>query len=491
MEGLIERILFDHLCKNDPDTLYEMICNLENHLALALDRIDKMEKRITDLERQLAKNSRNSSKPPSSDGLKKGKKKTKSLRKKGGKKSGGQKGHEGQTLRQVEKPDFIVDCATPDVCGCGCHLLNVPTDGFSKRQVFDIPPVTMNVTEYRSESKQCPSCGKKVSGQFPSSVNAPVQYGERVKSLVVYLMRYQFVPMQRTADLFEDLFGRRLSEGTINTILNTFGDKVSGWYHDLRKSLRIFSLLHFDETGMRIDGKRRWIHSAGNKDVTLYHVSDRRGRIAMDEMNILPHFNGTAVHDGYKSYFTYERCDHSLCNAHHLRELTFIHEVEKEGWAEKMMKLLRSIHKKVEKTKANGKTSLPYEEKDKYRKRYRKITANGFTLHSKCIDDTPPKRGKKKQPPGKNLLDRLEFFEDEVLRFMDDFSVPFDNNLAERDIRMVKLQEKISGCLRTVSGSKVFVETRSYISSMKKQHTPILGALIEMIQSSQQIPLPE
>ncbi len=459
---------------------------------MALDRIDKLEKRITDLERQLAKNSSNSSKPPSSDGFKKGKKKrTKSLRKKGEKKNGGQTGHEGYTLRQSGNPDFVIDCAAPDVCSCGCHLRSVPSDGFNKRQVFDIPPVTMNITEYRSEFKQCPKCGKRVLGQFPSNVNAPVQYGERVKSLVIYLMRYQFIPMQRTTELFEDFFGQRLSEGTIDTILKSFGKKVSGWYQDIRKSLRSFSLLHFDETGMRIDGRRRWIHSAGNENITLYHMSDKRGQIAMNEMNILPHFNGIAVHDGYKSYFKYDQCDHSLCNAHHLRELTFIHEVEKESWAKKMIKLLLNIHKKVQKEKVLNRTSLAYEQIDKYREKYRNIIESGFALHSKCVDDAPPKRGRKKQPPGKNLLDRLKLFEDEVLRFMNNFSVPFDNNQAERDIRMVKLQEKISGCLRTIDGAKVFVETRSYISSMRKQQKPILDALIEMSQSNQMAHLPE
>lgn len=478
----MDRAAFDFLLKNDPGKLYEITCYQADALKVAMEQIAVLQSRIEKLEKQLAKNSSNSSKPPSSDGPKKKRRKTKSLRKATGKKPGGQKGHEGSTLKQSDAPDTIIRCSPAGQCSCGTDLTDCDAETFTRRQVFDLPPVALEVTEYRSEQKVCPHCGKVHAGQFPDTVKAPVQYGFRMHSLISYLTYYHLLPWERTTELVETVCGQRLSEGTIANILSRSKHRLSEWYSETLKNMRALSVVHYDETGMRVAGDNWWLHSAGTELYTLYHVDRKRGKEAMDNMNLLPHFNGVAVHDGWKAYAQFEACDHALCNAHHLRELVFIHEHEHEPWAQKMMDLLLSIKSTVTEYKEDGAVCLPPELLHMFKGAYADILAEAELFHQK----KPPlprekgKKGKKRQRPGKNLLDRLLLYEDAVLRFMYDFTVPFDNNLAERDVRMMKLYQKISGCFRTSDGAEQFAVIRSFFSTMKKQGMNLYESILNV-----------
>lgn len=437
----------------------------------------QLKERIGELERQLGKDSHNSSKPPSSDGLKKV---PKSQRKQSGRKAGGQRGHKGYRLEPVQKPDREERHKVEECEHCGISLSDVSTDHLERRQVFDIPMITIVVTEHQAEVKICPCCGGETMGRFPSGVTGEVQYGNQLKSLCVYLQQYQLLPYERATEVIEDLVGQRISVGTLYNMNQSCYEGLASVESSIRMSIQAAPVVHFDESGMRSEKKTKWLHVASTEDLTLYQLHEKRGEIAMNAMGVLPDYKGRAVHDHWKPYFKYG-CDHSLCNAHHLRELTFIAEEEKEAWAETMKKCLLEMKKVVYEAKALGNISLYSEEEVLFEKRYRAVIKEGYDFHQGKALLLPPisgKRGRKKQPPGKNLLDRLDAYQEETLVFMKDFRVPFDNNLGERDIRMAKLRQKISGCFRNDTAAAFFCRIRGYISTARKNG---LGAL-EAIQ---------
>ncbi len=412
-----------------------------------------LEAEIKALKDQKSKNSRNSSKPPSSDGLKKKTKRTTSLRKKGKRSVGGQKGHPGQTLRQSVKPDHQHLIKVPKECSCGSCLSDAEKQGFELRQVFDIKPIVFEVTEYKAELVTCSGCGKTIKGNFPDGVNQPVQYGNYIKATAIYLMNQHLIPFARTSQILEDLFKVHINTGTLSRFnAEQFKKLEYPVETTIKELIRAAHAAHFDETGARTAGSGQWLHVACTSDFTYYFLHKKRGREAMNEMGILPFFKGMAIHDHLKSYFTYDSCKHGLCNAHHLRELIYLEERHKQKWASKMIKLLLQIKEAVEQAKNKGQLRLSGSQIKQFEKQYLDLVEQGFLANP----DYDPKRTKKKRTEPQRMLRRLREFQEQVLAFMNDFEIPFDNNLAERDIRMTKVRMKVSGCFRTTKGAEIF-----------------------------------
>ena len=458
------------------DTLPESIRVYIRYLEA---RIQQLETRVHELETRLSKDSSNSSKPPSSDGLKR---KPKSLRGRSGKKPGGQQGHVGKGLAQVNNPDIIVTHTPASCTGCGSDLNDVQGSCAEQRQVFDIPQPKINVTEHRVEEKKCPCCGETTRASFPENIKGPVQYGDRVRALIAYFSHEHFIPVDRVCEIFKDIFGVALSPGTCANVDERLFANLEVFEEGLKAHLLAARVLHFDETGMRCEKKLHWVHVASSQMATFYTVHTKRGQEAMDAADILPRFQGIAIHDHRFPYFAYKQLKHGLCNAHHLRELIFVHEQEKETWAKRMHDLLILANKEVEKHTESG--VLSPEILLQTEQAYQQILTEGFAYHASLLPLPTGKRGKQKQRDGKNLLDRLNEKRDCVLRFIHDFSVPFTNNQGERDIRMIKLKQKIGGCFRAFRGGEMFCRIRSYISTARKQGWNVWEALADAIRGS-------
>jgi transposase len=439
-------------------------------------QISELVKRIEELEDQKAKNSKNSDKPPSGDGFGK---QTKSLRVPSGKQSGGQEGHKGHNLKWEENADTVIRHQAIACHGCGEDLREITGEIVEQRQVHDLPVIKLEVTEHQVERKICPHCQLATTSRFPSTVPDWVQYGSRVKGIVTYLNQYQLIPSQRTQELMEDIFGCEISEGTIYNQVQKCSEVLEPVEIAIKEKLTGAEVAHFDETGVRVESKVWWMHVCSTKTHTHYQVHKKRGAEAMDEIGILPKFKGKAVHDGWKSYSQYE-CLHHLCNAHHMRELVFIHERFNQPWAEEMIQLLCKIYDAVKKSKLEGKTTLEVALISSFESEFQAIIDKGYESNPEISPlDAVKTKGRPKRSKALNLIRRLDLQRKQALGFMYDFAVPFDNNLAERDIRMTKLKLKISGTFRSELGARAFARIRGYISTLKKQGLNILDALTQ------------
>jgi transposase len=468
---MLTRDEFQSLYEQGSEAVWSAFAELQNSVTAQQNQIQMLQEQIKELKNRLDKDSHNSNKPPASDGL--GKKPV-SLRFKSGRKPGGQRGHPGRTLEFSQPPDHI-QIHSPSCCsGCGTPLEGVSALEGERRQVVDLPPLHLEVTEHRSEHKVCPVCGCPNRGAFPVEAAASLQYGPRVKALGIYLLDYQLLPYKRTVGLFADLFDAPISPGMLFEAQQSASTRLQPVVAAIRKALRGAAVAHFDETGFRVEGVLHWLHCASTASLTAYAWHKKRGKVGMDASDVLPYFTSRAVHDGYKSYQQYD-CQHALCNAHHLRELTALYEQTAAPWAEQMRHLLVESKNAVETAKQQGNLRLSVLQEAHFKERYRQLLKQGFAANPPP-DPLPGKRGRPKQSVARNLLERLQN-EEQVLAFMYDFAVPFDNNQAERDIRMMKLQQKISGCFRSTTGADAFCQIRSYICTLQKQGQQILSAL--------------
>jgi transposase len=447
---------------------------------------------LQEWQARLAKSSRNSSKPPSSDGDGKVKR-TESLRKSGDKPNGGQPGHEGQTLMVSEHPDRVETHAVPSCVHCQASLADIEAVGDEERQVFDIPAIRIDVTAHRAEIKVCPACGRASKGPFPETVPQAVQYGPAVNTWASYFTNQHHVPVERTTEIFEDLVQHRVSEGTVLKASGQLARCIEPSTEAVQGMLCDAEVLHVDESGLRVMGKLHWLHVASTDSLTSYEVHAKRGHEAMDDAGILGECKGTAVHDHWKPYFKYDACDHALCKAHHLRELRFIDKQYQQFWAKDMAELLLEIKAAVEATPALA-MSLSPPELEAFAKRYDEVVQSGFDANPAPVAPTKgevKKRGRPKHPPPVNLLIRLRDFKGEVLAFMSDFRVPFDNNQGERDVRMVKVKQKVSGGFRTLAGAKRFGRIRGYISTARKNGKNAFEAIRDAFDGTPFIPSSE
>jgi len=448
---------------------------LQAEIALLRAENAALAGRLMELERQLGLNSGNSGKPPSSDGLKKPAR-VSSLRERSGKKTGGQKGHPGETLRRTQTPDATID-HYPQICmACGEPLTAAMATDHVARQVFDLPePQPLIITEHRAYGCLCAACGTQTRAAFPDGVVAPVQYGKRIGAFVLYLLHYQLLPEKRLAALMADLFGVHLVTATIARISQDCAERFQGFADAVRDRVAAAPVKHMDETGFRIGGKTQWLHIASTIWLTFYRVSPKRG-------SLLAHVTGIVVHDHWKPYYTLTGVLHALCNAHHLRELKALVEIEKEDWARRMQRLLRCACHATNLAREQG-VPLKPGLLALIERCYDAILADGLAFHQAqpaLLRAVGKGKAGGRQPRrvGHNLLLRLSVRKPDVLRFLTNPRVPFTNNLAERDGRMMKLRQKISGGFRSDDGAKDFAAVRSVLSTARKQGWDILQTLI-------------
>jgi transposase len=449
--------------------------------------IATLEARVAELERRLGKDSSNSSKPPSSDGLRKPPraKRPAAERADSRRTPGKQPGAPGAHLAQVPQPDQVIR-HVPDRCGgCGAGLADAVVVGVEARQVFDLPPLRLAVAEHRAQRRRC-ACGTTTQAAFPAEARAAACYGPGVRALCCYLMAYQHLPVDRAAQLLADLLGAPVATGTLAAILAEGAAGLDGFVQVVRDRLAAAEVAHFDETGARVAGRLHWVHSASTKLLSLFAVHPKRGKQAMDAAGVLPGFAGVAVHDGWSPYWRYP-LTHALCGAHLLRELEAATDEPGQGWAAGMAELLADAKTAADRARAAGADQVDDGLRARLKARYQRLLADGHAANPPPRH-RGPRRGRARRSPAANLLDRLDRHQVEVLRFLDDLRVPFDNNQAERDLRMVKLQQKISGCWRTLPGAQAFLTLRSYISTARKHGMNPLAVLRQLFQGNPWLP---
>lgn len=459
------------LCRQEPEKVVDLILTLEA--------------RIASLEGRLNKNSQNSDKPPSSDGLSKPPRQ----RPKSKRKSGGQQGRAGTTLKFSDSPDKIIQHGSACCQGCGASLSEVEGVVLARRQEIEIPEKPVEVIEHQRLQQQCPGCGHLNQGQWPAYLTGKVQYGRRFKAFCLYLLSYQLLPYERTAELLALLFGYQPGGGTLQSILSHAYARLAAIEAAIKGAIRASPVGHSDETGIRVAGQTKWLHVVSTLAYTYYYWSQYRGQKGHLADGLLPSYAGILMHDAYPSYFRHAY-EHALCNAHLLRELQAIYETDpSHRWAWQLRRLLRTAWSLVKTAQEAGQTQLPADQRDRI-----------LTLFDQLLDRAeqhlprnhrqPGQRGRVAQSAPRNLLDRLLEHKAAYLRFVTDFRVPFDNNLAERDLRMSKLQQKISGCFRTDDGANAFCRIRGYISTLRKQGHDLLSALFSLWTDTPFMPIP-
>jgi len=484
-DNLLEKVLLE-------------LAEIKQELLEAKDTISYLKDENKRLKEIINKDSSNSSKPPSTnDGFKDSKKASSNSKTK--KSRGGQKGNTSNNLKKVSNPDHIEKLEINNCKNCNHSLLDVDSKVTGTKQLFDIPQIQLEVTEYQQHSKTCPCCNTINKPNYPANLKSYVQYGDNIKTFIAYLNTYQMLPYDRISELLEDFISHKISNGTIYNMLNSFYDKLIPFENDIKKLLLNSEVIHVDETGNRVKDKLYWTHTVSTSIVTYYMIHQKRGKEAMDIMDILPNFNGIAVHDHWKPYNKYN-CTHSYCNAHHLRELVGVTQNEKVRWASDMHSLLTNMNNYIYKLKENSKLKPSKGKIQHFYQQYDNICQSALKFYpppteipkvanSGCEANFPRKTKRKpKQSKGKNLLDRFVAYKDEILRFFTNLLVPFTNNLAERDLRMIKVKEKISGCFASFKGAEIFNRIRGYISTIKKNNRSVLDELRNALVGNYYVP---
>ncbi len=435
------------------------------------EQITGLSEQVKSLRNQISKDSHNSHLPPSSDRFAR---KPKSLRKKSEKPSGGQPGHQGSSLQFSCTPDEIIEQRVERCEVCQYDLQAVAACGGERRQVVDLPSPRVVVREYRAEQKQCPHCQQISRAAFPAGVQAPIQYGPNVGATAVYLVEQQLLPLARACEVMSDLLGVQMSEGTVCDLIKRCAGQLAPVEQQIKEALIHNEVIHQDETGLSVAGKRHWMHVTCTPTLTHYHVDASRGQPALETIGILPHFVGISIHDGWGSYFLYD-CEHAACLVHLLRDLVFL---EEQGvlWAADLKSLLLDMKKATDQARELGKRGLDPQEVVDWEAQFLRLLDEGDQAHPRATAP-PGKRGRCKQSDARNLLDRLRKQQKAVLNFLEDLRVDFDNNLAERDLRMVKVQQKVSGCFRSQAFAHAFARIRGYLSTLRKQGLPLLSSL--------------
>jgi transposase len=448
--------------------------------------IEQLRQRIAELEARLAKDSHNSSKPPSSDPPFR-KPPPRSQRKGSGRKPGGQKGHKGATRVLVDEPDHLVVMALEGACTCGRCRSQIPAELLAeRRQVIELV-IRREVTEYRIVAGTC-ACGRSHRSDFPEAISAPVQYGPGVSAFAVYMTQYQLLPFERTAAVLDELAGIAISPGSIYHAVQTAAARVQAPVAAIREALVAAPLAHADETGVRVGRALQWLHVLCTTHLTAYFPHPKRGGEAIEACGLLTRFAGVLVHDHWKPY-TPLTCQHAYCNAHHLRELTAIAETipSQRPWAEDMIALLCEANTLTIEARAAGLAALPGPMVRDIQTRFDAIL-DVARARNPARQPPPGSRRRVRQSPAHNLVKRLSEKREAVLRFVTDLRVPFDNNQAERDIRMPKLKQKVSGCFRSDQGIAHFADIRSYLSTLRKQSADIFKSLVMTFQGSPPMP---
>jgi len=427
-------------------------------------QVNDLQQYNKELECQKNKNSSNSHKPPSTDGFKK---QIKNNRQPSSKQQGAQPGHEGNTLTMADRPDKIIEHKVKGRCSCGLNLFHQDIIETLRRQVIDLPEKLFEIVEHHIEVKRC-KCGKAHLGEEGRLI--PIQYGERIKALATYCTQYMFLPYERTQEFFKDCFGVNISDGVLQSSNEKCYEQLAVTEQQIKEQIHNSPVMHNDETGMRGEKKLKWVHCSSTSLFTHYAIDEKRGREAIDRIGILPTYTGTSVHDRYSSYDDYA-CTHSICNAHLIRDLKSPYEDEGIHWAGQMIDLLISTKEKKDRNE------LTKQELKLISKTYDQIIYDGLEAEPPPEVPTRKKRGRIKKSKSLRLLEVCKNRKDQILRFAYDPLVPFDNNQAERDIRMVKLKQKISGCFRTKKGAEVFCRIRSYISTVRKNGYNVLESL--------------
>ena len=465
------------MCRDDPEKAADLILMLWDKVEKLTAIGEAQGKEIAELKAKLAKNSKNSSKPPSTDRSNPGGSgATKSKKNSGSKnRAGGQKGHKGTTLQQSASPDHTIRLSHPQHCSCGRSLARTIQCGEVRRQVHDLPEdIGIEVTEYHAPVCRCPGCGKKTTAEFPATVSAPVQYGPRVRAAAAYLHTYHLLPYARLAETFNDLFGCALSTGALANFIREAAARAGPLHEGIRGKIVASDFIHNDETGLNVLEKTCWLHTASTPEYAYFVVTKGRSFEDIKSVGVLEGYTGRSIHDFLPAYLKFEGLKHGLCNVHHLRELTFIEEELCQRWAAEMSCLLLGAKELVEKEKENG--GRPGKEViEEVRKDYRRILASGRRVNPPPAK-IPGKRGRPAKGKALNLIERFSNYEEEVLAFLI-YEVPFDNNEAERDLRMMKTRQKISGCFRSLEWSNRFAKIRSVVTSAKKRSASVYEIL--------------
>jgi transposase len=458
---------------------------LQQRVTQLTGQVSQLTEQVKTLQERLAKDSHNSSLPPSSDRFPR-QAKPRSLRKASGKKAGGQEGHPGGTLEMSKLPDEVITLAVSQCQHCHTNLAAIVPRTIERRQVVDLPPPRLQVSEYQGEWKQCPHCQQITAAAFPDGVSASVQYGPRVGAIAVYLVMQQLLPWGRTCEVLADLVGVQISEGTLARLIERTAQTLVPVETHIKEALLEADVLHQDESGMHVSGKRWWLHVACTRLLTSYAAHPNRGQEALEAIGISPAFTGISVHDGWGAYFRYP-CAHALCGVHLLRELTFLAEELGLWWAAKLKALLLDMKEATEQGRMQGKLWLHPLEVADWQTRFLALLDEGDQVHPPL--PTPKgQRGKAKQHPARNLLDRLRKHQSAVWAFLENLLVPFDNNLAERDVRMVKVQQKVSGTFRSAQGAVSFCRIRGYLSTLRKQGMHVFSALEATLRGQPLLP---